>query len=124
MRAVESRCPEAVDPQLSPKTRRAYFAERNSAFLHKAGRQLEEAHEKGEISSKALPSTYGILADKQLKLDGWGVEKEKDSHTFADTLAAGLMKAGGGKVMVSVEVETVNEDGEVIDVTPRDGEGG
>ena len=47
-------------------------------------------------------------------------EKERNTKGFADTLAEGLMKAGGGKVMVSVEVERV-EDGEVVDVTPVEG---
>ena len=117
MRAVEVRCPEALNPQLTPETRRVYFTERNAELLDEAGRQLEEALAKGEISGKALPTTYGILADKQQRFEGWGREAG-DRASFADTMAAAMMKAGGGKVMVSVEVETVNEDGEVIDVTP------
>ena len=71
---------------------------------------------------KALPTTYGILADKQQRFEGWGREAG-DRASFADTMAAAMMKAGGGKVMVSVEVETVNEDGVVFDVTPVPSDG-
>ena len=117
MRAVECRCPEALHPSSTPKGRREYFSERNSELLDETGRQLGEALAKGEISGKALPTTYGILADKQQRFDGWGREKD-DRNNFADTMAAAMMKAGGGKVLISMEVETVNEDGEVIDVTP------
>ena len=38
---------------------------------------------------------------------------------FADTLAAALMKEGGGKVMISMEVEQRDDEDKVIDVTPR-----
>jgi hypothetical protein len=102
MRAVEKRCPEALDPQLSPETRRAYFVERNAELLDEAGRQLKEALAKGEISGKILPTTYGILADQQQRLEGWNREGA-EKQGFGDRLAEAMLKRSGGKLMVAIE---------------------
>ncbi len=121
MRAVERRCPEALNPNDAPETRRKYFTERNAELLDEAGRQLEEALAKGEISGKALPTTYGILADKQQRFEGWSREAG-DTSSFADTLAKAMMESGNMS-RLTVTVEKV-EDGEVIDVTPGEGQEG
>ena len=110
MRAVKSRCPEAVDPHLSPKERRSYFTEMNTQLLQKAGDRLDKALDNGEIEPKDLPKTYGILSDKQAKLEGWDRRSEGEGSSFGDALAKSL--SDGGKFKIEFEPR------EIIDVTP------
>ncbi len=114
MRAVKSRCPEAVDPQLSPKERREFFTHMNTRLLQKAGQQLDKALDNGEIEPRDLPKTYGILTDKQVKLEGWDGRKIEGEGSFIENLAKTLF-TGGRKVTLELEPT------EVIDVTPEDG---
>ena len=113
MRAVGRRCPDALTPQQTPESRRAYFTERNAELLDESGRQLGEALSKGELTGKVLSTTYGILADKQQRLEGWG-SGSAEGGSFGDRLAAAMMASGR---MPKVTI-TVEPDDEAIDVTP------
>ena len=113
IRAVKRRCPEALDISATTETRRVYFTEKNAELLDEAGRQLHDELAKGEISGKALATTYGILADKQQRLEGWG-SGSAEGGSFGDRLAAAMMASGR---MPRVTI-TVEPDDEAIDVTP------
>ena len=113
IRAVKRRCPEALDISATTETRRVYFTEKNAELLDEAGRQLHDELAQGEISGKALATTYGILADKQQRLEGWG-SSSAEGGSFGDRLAAAMMASGR---MPKVTI-TVEPDDEAIDVTP------
>ncbi len=88
-----------------------YFTEMNTQLWQKAGDQLDKALSNGEIEPKDLPKTYGILADKQAKLEGWD-RKSEGEVSFGNALAKSLF-GGGGKFTIELEPR------EIVDVTPE-----
>ncbi len=68
----------------------------------------------GEIRGKEAATVYGIATDKLVKLAGWDRSENKEEN-FLNNLMKTLH--GGGKLTVEVE------PAEVIDVTPRGGDG-
>ena len=84
----------------------------NTQLLQKAGQRLDEALDNGEIEAKDLPKTYGILSDKQAKLEGWDRRSEGEGSSFGDALAKSL--SDGGKFKIEFEPR------EIIDVTPEE----
>ena len=115
IKQVKDRCPEAVLLQFTPKERRDYFTGVNTQLLQKAGQRLDEALDNGEIEARDLPKTYGILTDKQVKLEGWDRRSEGEGSSFGEALAKSL--SDGGKFKIEFEPR------EIIDVTPEDEDG-